>query len=197
MAYTQKFGKQFAWLNLQTTGVDPEKDFILEVAMVVTDFDLDPVAGYEEVVKLTRPAVDRIKENEYVLKMHKFNNLLKESAESVLTLREIELDLINTLKNDTTFDPGELILAGSGVEHFTRKFVNLHMPDLAKWFSFYSADIGDLRRLTKIFMHGDDVVKPRSIVKREGVQVIRAREAVDAQIDDAREHRDLFQEKLG
>jgi oligoribonuclease len=197
MTYTQKFGKQFAWLNFQTTGVDPEQDYILEVALVVTDFDLEPVAGYEEVVKLTRPAVDRIKENEYVLKMHKLNNLLKESAEATKTIEEIEQDLIDTLQNDTTFEPGEFMLAGSGVEHFTRKFLVEQMPKLAKWFTFYSADIGDLRRLTKIFMHGDDVVKPRSIVKREGVQVIRARTAVEDQIADARQHRDLFQENLG
>jgi len=40
------------WVDLEMTGLDPEKDKILEVAAIATDMKLEPIATYEAVVKV-------------------------------------------------------------------------------------------------------------------------------------------------
>ena len=39
------------WIDLEMTGLDPEKDKILEVAAIATDWDLKPVAEFTEVAR--------------------------------------------------------------------------------------------------------------------------------------------------
>src|SRR6476661_7173190 len=39
------------WVDLEMTGLDPEKDVILEIAAEVTDFDFKTLASYEALVK--------------------------------------------------------------------------------------------------------------------------------------------------
>ena len=40
------------WIDLEMTGLEPEKDRILEVAAIATDMDLNEIATYEAVVKV-------------------------------------------------------------------------------------------------------------------------------------------------
>lgn len=43
--------KRIVWVDLEMTGLDPVKDEILEVAAIITDWDLTPLATYEGVVR--------------------------------------------------------------------------------------------------------------------------------------------------
>ena len=40
------------WIDLEMTGLDPERDRILEVAAIATDWDLKELAQYEGIVKV-------------------------------------------------------------------------------------------------------------------------------------------------
>jgi oligoribonuclease len=191
----QKFPQALLWMNLQTTGVSPKDDFILEAAAIVTDFDLEPITGQSEVVKLTKPAVDRIRTNDYVLKMHVADGLLKESKEATLSLAEVEKEFVTMLKTATTFEPGEFMIAGAGVAHFTAPMLRSQMPELYKWVAFYPFDTGILRRTTKI-LTGRDIINPVKPQYVDGVKVERALPAVRSQITEAKAYRSEFRAKF-
>jgi oligoribonuclease len=148
----------FLWLDLETTGLDMEQDQILEVGVILTDFDLNKIDGYQEVIKLTKQGAERLRANDVVKKMHQENGLIKESAAATLTLPQVEEAIIKWLKEDTTFDKGEFMLAGSGNAAFDFAWIKKHMPQLASWVAYYPADVGIFRRMVRIFNGGRDVI---------------------------------------
>ena len=45
------------WMDLEMTGLDPQKDRILEVAAIATDMQLNEIARYEAVVKVDKELI--------------------------------------------------------------------------------------------------------------------------------------------
>lgn len=45
-----KLSRRLLWMDLEMTGLDPLEDRILEVAVIVTDWDLTELATYEAIV---------------------------------------------------------------------------------------------------------------------------------------------------
>lgn len=182
------------WLDLETANLPPKSDpnnykavQIIEVAVIVTDFDLQPHFGYSGVVGMHDGIRDALKANadDYVLKMHLANGLLKESKESTDTLRIIESEIIGLLKSKTTQDKGEFVLAGSGVSTFDFQVIKAHMPELASWLAYYTFDTGTVRRVSKMANRGRDVfpVIPESF--KDGEKAHRALPDVKAHIKEA------------
>ena len=44
--------KRILWIDLEMTGLDPEKDRILEVGAIITDWDFREIASFEAVIKV-------------------------------------------------------------------------------------------------------------------------------------------------
>lgn len=187
-----KFPQALAFLDLETDGLPVHNDYsmvnVLEIAVIVTDFDLQPMAGMSTVIKLTKEAVARLKANEFVLNMHKANGLIKESAASTVTLAEAEAEVIAVFKEATTFDKGEFMIAGSGVASFDFPLIKQQMPELASWFAYYPFDMGIQRRVTKI-LAGRDVVNPSNPTTGDGA-AHRALNDVNWAIADAGKYRE-------
>lgn len=182
----------FLWLDLETTGLDLEKDEILEIGAIVTDFDLKPYFGYAETLGLTSSAKARIMENEYVRNMHIKNGLLKEARDSTMTIADADAELSALLQKKTTFEKGEFLLAGSGVGTFDYAFVRKYMPKTFAWLAYYVADIGVVRRFSHILSGGHMLVQPVEASYQEGVKAHRALADVKAHIQEATEYRKLF-----
>lgn len=154
----QKTAQALAFIDLETDGLPDGQDFsvvnILEMGMVVTNLALEPLAGYHEVVKMTKPAAQRIAVNDYVKQMHTKNGLLQASIkESQMTLAEVEQETLSVLK-ETGLSQGEFMLAGSGIASFDFPLIKLAMPELASWFTYYVLDVGILRRGHQILSGG-------------------------------------------
>lgn len=67
------------WLDLETTGLDPDDDLVLEVCAVVTDMHLRKLGEYHAVVHHTEKRLnERLDANARVRKMHTDNGLLLE-----------------------------------------------------------------------------------------------------------------------
>lgn len=119
-------------LDLETTGLDPDKCCILEVVALRVDNDLDLVGEEFERVVWQPEEVLRGLPLE-VLKMHTDNNLLaavheirnmhqhRSSAKN--GLERVEDDLLLWLANE----PAPRYLAGDSI-HFDRSFLRVHMP---------------------------------------------------------------------
>lgn len=136
------------WLDLECTGSDEEFDEIIEIGAVMTDSSLlicsDP---FEIVVRPSASAYERMTNNEIVRKMHTANELYGECADAPDTIAEAESKMIKWLiENDVDQEDRRVILSGSGVSHFDRRFIRRYMPKAERFMVYPHIDIGVVRR---------------------------------------------------
>jgi oligoribonuclease len=137
------------WLDLETTGVDEDKDSIIEIGCVLTSGlpGLVVLGEYVEHVRPTDQALGRLLRNDIVATMHTENGLLNEITDLTRTFKhpgEVQLDVIRWI--DNIVDTRSVVLAGSGVAHFDRRFLKAHMPKLDRRLRHWSIDVGVIRR---------------------------------------------------
>lgn len=136
------------WLDLETTGLD-EGDQILEVACVVTDMALNEKARLNKIV---HPSGSTWLQgmSQYVLEMHVGNGLLAKCRDATEAIDNVDRQIATWLKK--TFPKEEsFAIGGSGVAHFDRRFIKAWMPYLDECLTYWSLDVGVLRRfLTRL-----------------------------------------------
>src|ERR1700710_485791 len=84
---------RLVWIDCEMTGLDLGIDELVEVAVVVTDFDLVPVhPGFDIVIKPDQTALDNM--GEFVTNMHTSSGLIPEIPNGV-SLAEAEFEVLN------------------------------------------------------------------------------------------------------
>jgi len=135
------------WLDLECTGATDDHLIVeIGVALSTTDPDLTEVASWESVVNY--PGVDlRAMMDPVVVNMHTANGLLEalEKGEGGI-LGDVEAGLLAWLNGHVGHNT-RVVLGGSGVSHFDRKFLKRYMPQLDRRLVHYSLDVGCVRRL--------------------------------------------------
>lgn len=150
------------WLDLETTGLDPERDAILEIGIVEADF-LDPftsLSRYSVVLHYSKQCETEIRQfdegfghmrsvmthhvngymDDAVYKMHKESGLWDECNQSILKLWQVESELLSKYGKGVILSGEEkLILAGSSV-HFDHSFIKRHMPKFNEVLSYRHYD---------------------------------------------------------
>lgn len=114
------------WIDLETTGLDPQRDLILEVAMQLTDRDLVPIADPRSWVVHHDSDVLAVCLNDFTHHMHTDSGLLAEVfGPKGLDLITVADSLAYHLDNFTY--PRTVRAAGSSV-HFDVGFLRYQMP---------------------------------------------------------------------
>lgn len=131
------------WLDLETTGLDPEREVILEVSLSEAEF-LDPFNAkhiYCAVAFLSNSGIRLL--DPVVREMHTKNNLLAECQASMKTMHGVEAELLALVPwvKDKAERP---ILAGSCVS-FDHRFIAKHWPTLNERFSHRHFDVSALK----------------------------------------------------
>lgn len=149
------------WLDLETTGLDPKHDTILEVACRLADFERpfetsNDAGPYEAVVhfadpRLGLPADPSI--HSVVLDMHTKNGLWDECSRSTRSLAQIEDDLLEIVPEAQGDD--RPILAGSTIG-FDLSFLRVRMPRLAARLHYRLYDVTSV----KLFCQSLGMPKP-------------------------------------
>ena len=114
------------WIDLEMTGLDPEKDKIMEVAAIATDMRLNEIATYEAVVKVDENLMKDRMVGEFWEKNSKSRDALQAQNNSGKPVKEVESDLLKFL--DKHFGK-TIYLAGNSI-HQDRKFIEREMPIL-------------------------------------------------------------------
>lgn len=131
------------WMDLEMTGLEPEKDRILEVAVIVTDWDFKEIATQEEVVAVDKELfAQRIKDapDFWNTFPHVRDALLKQNASpDAKTAKEVENILINLA--DTYFEPDQRILLAGNSIHQDRKFIDKEWPRFSKRLHYRMLDV--------------------------------------------------------
>lgn len=192
----QKYAQALLWTDFETTDLPRGNDYstahVMEVAVVVTDFSLTPITGgYHEAIKFTRDAVESLRGNEYTREMHKKNGLIEDCKKSTFTLGMVEETIVKILQEETSFEPGEFMIAGSGVAAFDHPLIKHWMPNLAKWLAYYPFDIGVMRRTSKILAGNRDVVNIPSASYGDA-KAHRAMDDVKAHLEEAKRFQTWF-----
>lgn len=141
--------KAILWVDLETTGGDETEDEIIEVGAILTDFEYKEIAPeFQMVCKPSDHAWSRLMANEVVKKMHTENGLIAELTRPwAHDINHVDLQLEDFVRS--RIPAGKVILAGSGVGHFDRKFINVQLPNTALLLKHAPLDIGVVRRFLR------------------------------------------------
>lgn len=136
------------WIDLEMTGLDPQQDVILEVAVEITDFEFKTLASYETRIRQPREVVlDRMQKNvwwaDYPANRDEFVSKLEEGKKS----GDVEKELIALVNDHFGREPA--VLAGNSI-HNDRKFIAEWWPALDLKLHYRMLDVS----AWKIFMQG-------------------------------------------
>lgn len=137
------------WLDIETTGLSPHTDLMLEAALVLTDSRLNIVRETDLVIGWAD--IRSVEMSDFVRDMHERNGLFDAVRESDLCLREVERLLLHWID---MHDCRDLYMAGSGV-HFDRNWLKVQMPALACAWHYRNLDLTTLR-----YFFGDEKKDP-------------------------------------
>jgi len=127
------------WIDLEMTGLDPDKDKICEVAAIATDMELNQVATYEAVVKVDEKLMQDRMVGEFWEKNSKSRDALIAQNQTGKPVEEVERELLDFLdQNFSTKHP--VYLAGNSI-HQDRKFIEREMPELNKKLHYRMLDV--------------------------------------------------------
>ena len=133
------------WIDCEMTGLDLGADALIEVAVVVTDYELRPLAeGIDVLIKPSAAALEQM--NDYVRTMHTSSGLLAE-LEDGLTMeaaRKTVLDYVTSLVPE----PRSAQLAGNSVGT-DKAFLARDMPELIEHLHYRIVDVSSLKELAK------------------------------------------------
>jgi oligoribonuclease len=136
------------WVDLEMTGLDPEKDVILEVAAEITDFDFKTLGSYEARVKHKRELVaERMQLNTWWKNYPENRDEFLQKLDEGLTSAEVEKQLMAFVSAHFGHEPA--ILGGNSI-HNDRNFIKSWWPQLDLKLHYRMLDVSAL----KIVMQG-------------------------------------------
>jgi oligoribonuclease len=136
---------RLVWIDCEMTGLDLGIDELVEVAVVVTDFDLNPVhPGFDIVIKPDQSALDNM--GEFVTQMHTNSGLLTEIPNGV-SLAEAEFEVLNYLIEHAP-EAGQAPIAGNTIGT-DRAFLAKYMPRVDGHLHYRSVDVSSIKELAR------------------------------------------------
>lgn len=137
-------------LDLETTGLHPNEDKILEVGWTTLDSDFTFIRyPVRRTVQLDDEVWDMIKEDPFIEDMHSTSGLLDDlTSDDNTSLYDIEgevLDSLDSAQQVVGSKTSETVwhLLGSSV-HFDRSFLDVHMPFLSAELNHRILDVSSL-----------------------------------------------------
>jgi oligoribonuclease len=144
-----------AWIDLEMTGLDPQRDVILQAALIVTNRELDPLEEF--CCDIYQPDEALARMSPFVRDMHEKNGLIERVRASRVDQREAERQLLSRVAGHCAHPA---VLCGSSI-WVDRTFLDRYMPGLAGYLHYRMVDVTSVRLLVERW-HGPEVtfVKP-------------------------------------
>lgn len=133
------------WLDMEMTGLDPEKERIIEVAVVVTDAQLEVVAeGPVLVIHQSDELLDGM--DAWNKGTHGRSGLIDKVKASTITEAQAEDQLLAFLSQYVP--PGKSPLCGNTISQ-DRRFMFAYMPRFEAFFHYRNLDVSTLKELCR------------------------------------------------
>lgn len=136
---------RLVWIDCEMTGLDLAVDELVEIAIVVTDFDLrvlDP--GFQIVIKPDVSALESM--SEFVTQMHRSSGLLDEIPTGV-SLADAEFQALEYIQRFVPVS-GKAPLAGNTIGT-DRMFLAKYMPRVDRWLHYRNVDVSSVKELSR------------------------------------------------
>jgi oligoribonuclease len=147
---------RLVWIDLEMTGLDLERHRIVEIAVLVTDAQLEVLAEGLDLVVHQPPEV-LADMDDFVRKMHTKSGLLPEIERSSLTLEAAGKQAIEYIKRFVP-EPATAPMCGNSIG-VDRRFLDRYLPDLDRYLHYRSIDVSSLKELCRRWY--PDVYKKR------------------------------------
>ncbi len=142
----------FVWIDLEMTGLNPEKHVILEIASIVTDSNLHIIEhGPSLVIHQSEEALQDI--DEWSLVQHGKTGLLDQVRQSPVSLQEAEQRILAFIKDNCSPNTG--LLAGNSVWQ-DRSFLCKYMPSIINYLHYRLIDVTTVKELVLHWYTGDE-----------------------------------------
>jgi oligoribonuclease len=172
---------RLVWLDMEMTGLDPQKERIIEVAVVITEPDLTVVAeGPVLVIHQGDALLDAM--DSWNRSTHGKSGLIDKVKASTLTEAQAEIELIDFLSKYVP--AGKSPLCGNTVSQ-DRRFMFNYMPKLEQFFHYRTIDVSTLKELARRW-------KPELLKGFEKRSKHEALADIYESIDELKYYRDTF-----
>ncbi len=133
------------WIDCEMTGLDLRTDALIEVAALVTDFDLNVMGeGIDLVIRPSGEALAQM--GDYVRAMHETSGLLDE-LDAGISLEDAEAQVLAFIRQHCP-DGSRPPLAGNSVAT-DRAFIARDMPDLEAFLHYRIVDVSSIKELSR------------------------------------------------
>jgi oligoribonuclease len=137
---------RLVWLDLEMTGLDLDRHGIVEIAVLVTDSQLEALDEGIDIV-VHQPAEVLAAMDDFVRSMHSKSALLPEIEASTVTLDAAGRDALAYVRGHVG-DAGVAPLCGNSIG-VDRRFLDRYLPDLDRYVHYRSVDVSSLKELCR------------------------------------------------
>jgi len=133
------------WMDLEMTGLDPEKDRIIEMATIITDGDLRVIAeGPVIVIHQEQALIDGM--DEWNTRTHNKTGLVTKVKTSRVTERQAEIETLDFIQRHTYKNRAPL--CGNSICQ-DRRFLYKYMPELSDWLLYRNVDVSSFKEMAR------------------------------------------------
>ena len=134
------------WIDLEMTGLDPDRERIVEIAVIITDGQLERLEEGPDLVLGVDPGVlDAM--DPFVVQMHTASGLIEKIRSSAMTVEQAEQQVLDFICRHVP-EPRTAPLAGNSV-HADRAFLRKYMPRIEDYVHYRNVDVSTIKELAR------------------------------------------------
>jgi oligoribonuclease len=134
------------WIDLEMTGLDPDRERIVEIAVIITDGQLERLEeGPDLVLGADEAILDAM--DPFVVQMHTASGLIPLIRSSTLTVEDAEQQVLDFVCRHVP-EPRTAPLAGNSV-HADRAFLRKYMPRIEDYVHYRNVDVSTIKELAR------------------------------------------------
>jgi len=152
---SMKSKKHLVWIDCEMTGLDPAHDILLEIATIITNYDLEIIArGPVIAIHATEARLKKM--DRWNQRTHKHSGLLERVRDEGMSVAEAEKKTLNFVKRYCYVKSAPL--CGNSISQ-DRRFLSKYMPALDEYLHYRIVDVSSIKVMVKEW-YGDKYPGP-------------------------------------